>query len=78
MLTPREILNLAAFLQLDLDQSDQDKIVGNILDSLGLKSVESRRIGDQAGSSSGHLSGGERRRLSAGMIVSTLDVQEKM
>jgi ABC-type lipopolysaccharide export system ATPase subunit len=67
-------LNLAAFLQLDLDQSDQDKIVvvGNTLDSLGLKTAFESK------SSSDRLSGGERRRLSAGMIVSTLDVQEKM
>ncbi len=77
MLTPRETINLAAFLQLNLDQNEREELVNNILDSLGLREVESNKIGDhisgQAGSSTtsagGCLSGGERRRLSAGKFL---------
>lgn len=71
MLTPRETVNLAAFLQLNLGKIEQDMLVDQILDSLGLRHVESMTIGDQMsshsgtilGSSGGCLSGGERRRL---------------
>ena len=76
MLTPRETINLAAFLQLDIDRYEREDLVDNILDSLGLRSVESRKIGDQitgqagnSGSGGGCLSGGERRRLSVGKII---------
>jgi len=74
MLTARETIKLAAFLQLDIDEFATLTLVDNILDSLGLRNVESRRIGDQMnsqrgsiGSSGGCLSGGERRRLSVAL-----------
>lgn len=74
MLTPRETIDLAAFLQLDFNNHKRTQLVTTILDSLGLKVVESRTIGDQMASqvgmigsfTSGCLSGGERRRLSVG------------
>lgn len=78
MLTPRETLDLATFLQLDIHTSDRERIIDQTLDQLGLKHVESRKIGDagignsDSGSSGGgrgdggSLSGGERRRLSVG------------
>jgi ABC-type multidrug transport system ATPase subunit len=70
-LTPRETVNLAAFLQLDHGADEQNQLVDNILDSLGLRHVEARSVGEQlSGSygkaSGGSLSGGERRRLSVG------------
>lgn len=66
MLTAREVLVLATFLQLNMDHKEQKDLVDHIMDSLGLRHVESNRIGSQAGSASGRLSGGERRRLSIG------------
>ena len=80
MLTTRETVDLAAFLQLgNIGKSERDEILDSIIDSLGLRHVESRRIGgDLYGQSSngsgsagglGCLSGGERRRLSVGKLV---------
>ncbi len=66
MLTAREVLSLATFLQLNIDNEEQQKLVSQIMDSLGLRHVESNRIGSQAGLGSSRLSGGERRRLSVG------------
>ena len=74
MLTPRETLNLATYLQLGINKSQRDILVDRTLDKLGLRHVESRRIGNPTlGSSgnisSGSLSGGERRRLSVGRVI---------
>lgn len=63
MLTVRETVELAAFLQLGGDGADRRRVVDGILDSLGLSAVENRRIG--------FLSGGERRRLSFALEVVT-------
>jgi ABC-type multidrug transport system ATPase subunit/ABC-type multidrug transport system permease subunit len=63
MLTARETMNLATFFQLDLNKAEQEKLVDNTLDKLGLRHVEHMRIGDE-GLHHGCLSGGERRRLS--------------
>ena len=74
-LTPRETVKLAAFLQLDQGADEQNRLVDSILDSLGLRNVEARSVGDQLNNSGGgvlgkksggSLSGGERRRLSVG------------
>ena len=72
MLTPRETLHLATFLQLGLDKGDRKRLVDQTLDKLGLRHVQSRRIGspsigESGNIKSGSLSGGERRRLSVGM-----------
>lgn len=77
MLTPRETIQLAAFLQLKIDEeattietttTRREEAVDRILDSLGLRDAESRRIGqpDDLRGFFGCLSGGERRRLSVG------------
>jgi len=72
MLTAREVLSLATFLQLNINHEEQQDLVDHIMDSLGLRHVESNRIGSQAGSGSCRLSGGERRRLSVALeLVST-------
>lgn len=63
MLTPRETMNLATFLQLDLNKIEQEKLVDTTLDKLGLRHVEHMSIGNE-GHHHGCLSGGERRRLS--------------
>ncbi len=74
MLTPRETLNIATFLQLGgIDESEREVLIDNTLDKLGLRHIESRRIGDpvighSGNIASGSLSGGERRRLSVGKI----------
>ena len=71
MLTPRETLYLATFLQLNLNQAERDVLIDDTLDKLGLRHVESRQIGspiigDSGSIIGGSLSGGERRRLSVG------------
>ena len=74
MLTPRETINLAAFLQLNIVKKDRDMLVDKIFNSLGLRSVENRRIGefDTIDGLFGRLSGGERRRLSLGKLCNEL------
>jgi len=74
MLTPKETINLAAFLQLSkLERETRGELVDHILDSLGLRDVESRRIGhpDDLGGFYGCLSGGQRRRLSVALELVT-------
>ena len=72
MLTPRETLHLATFLQLvGIDKVEREMLIDRTLDQLGLRHVESRRIGNpiigpSGNIRSGSLSGGERRRLSVG------------
>ena len=69
MLTPRETVDLAAYLQLGREwkRTERTALVDSILDSLGLRKVEHRQIGATDGA--GGLSGGERRRLSVGTYV---------
>ena len=74
MLTPRETLHIATFLQLDVDRLEREILISNTLDKLGLRHVQTRRIGDPTYSHSGNvasgsLSGGERRRLSVGTFM---------
>jgi len=74
MLTPRETLDLAAYLQLSgCDVSERRRIVDGMLDSLGLSSVADRSVGDRTmgGGDGGGLSGGERRRLSLAIELIT-------
>mmetsp|Transcript_30578 Transcript_30578/g.35649 ORF Transcript_30578/g.35649 Transcript_30578/m.35649 type:complete len:715 (-) Transcript_30578:157-2301(-) len=78
MLTPRETLSLATFLQLETQFDERNEMISRILDSLGLRHVESRRIGSpivgesgNVGISYGSLSGGERRRLSVALELVT-------
>ncbi len=79
MLTPRETLALATFLQLDIDKEQREVLIDQTLDKLGLRHVESRRIGSpiigesggNIGTSAGSLSGGERRRLSVALELVT-------
>jgi len=66
MLTVKETVALATFLQLDMTQREQDTLAGEILDSLGLTKVQNHRIGEMGGKSGG-LSGGERRRVSVAL-----------
>ena len=73
MLTPRETLHLATYLQLNLDTFERENLIDDTLDKLGLRHVESRQIGspiigDSGSVTAGSLSGGERRRLSVGKI----------
>ena len=72
MLTTREAVDLAAFLEFpDLPKSKRDELVESSLDALGLKAVQHRPIGDRA-TGGGGLSGGERRRLSVALeLLST-------
>ena len=66
MLTVRETLEMAAFLELPhYSRKQRDRRIQSSLDSLGLTKVQHRRIGN-AGSGHGGsgLSGGEQRRLS--------------
>jgi len=78
MLTPREIMELAAFLQLPQSKVDTEAInlkdeVSRILYSLGLSHVENRTVGSRSlGEDNSHgLSGGERRRLSVAVELVT-------
>jgi len=74
MLTPRETLDLAAYLQLSgCDQTERRRIVDQTLDSLGLAGVADRSVGDRTmgGGDGGGLSGGERRRLSLAIELIT-------
>lgn len=74
MLTPRETLDLAAYLQLSgYDTSERRQIVDGMLDSLGLSKVANQSIGDRTmgGGDGGGLSGGERRRLSLAIELIT-------
>ena len=74
MLTPRETLDLAAYLQLSgCDRTERRRIVDQTLDSLGLAGVADRSVGDRTmgGGNGGGLSGGERRRLSLAIELIT-------
>jgi ABC-type multidrug transport system ATPase subunit len=77
MLTARETIELAAFLQLPGHQRKKERkhTVNTILESLGLKAHQHRRIGERVtggtSTSKGGLSGGERRRLSVGVELVT-------
>ena len=63
MLTVKETLELAAFLELpQFTELQRLRRVNGILDSLGLSKLKDRKIGDSAMHQG--LSGGERRRLS--------------
>ncbi len=77
MLTPRETLQLATYLQLNLNKSEREVLIDDTLDKLGLRHVESRQIGSPIIGESGNihggsLSGGERRRLSVGKYLYNL------
>ena len=79
MLTPRETLDLAAYLQLSgCDGATRRQIVDSVLAALGLTSVADRTVGGRsldggmiAGGGRGGLSGGERRRLSLAVELIT-------
>ena len=81
MMTPRETLDLAAYLQLDGDGvrsiKNRGDVVNRTLDSLGLAHVSDRPVGDRSlgvahgQGTSGGLSGGERRRLSLAVELIT-------
>eukprot|EP00536_Pseudo-nitzschia_multiseries_P010652 jgi/Psemu1/326112/estExt_fgenesh1_pg.C_3330013 len=63
MLTVKETLQLAAFLELpQYTERQRRERVKSIMESLGLVKLENRKIGDSANHSG--LSGGEKRRLS--------------
>eukprot|EP00978_Attheya_sp_CCMP212_P026572 scaffold87617_cov61-Attheya_sp.AAC.8 len=70
MLSPRETLDMAASLQLNLGKEEISEKVSRVVDSLGLAKVQHRPIGNRQSDGQGHdsggagLSGGERRRLS--------------
>ena len=67
MLTPKETIELASYLQLAKDsKSNRQALSQEIIDALGLSHVQKRRIG---GRGSGGLSGGEIRRLSVGASI---------
>ncbi len=69
MLTPKETIELASYLQLAQDSKSKRRALSDeIIEALGLKHVQNRRVGGLMGASP--LSGGERRRLSVGMIYS--------
>jgi ABC-type multidrug transport system ATPase subunit len=72
MLTTREAVDMAAFLQFpQLRKSKRDELVESSLDALGLKTVQHRPIGDRT-TGKGGLSGGEKRRLSVALeLLST-------
>lgn len=74
MLTPRETLHLATYLQLNLNHLERESLIDDTLDKLGLRHVESSQIGspiigDSGSVTGGSLSGGERRRLSVGEFL---------
>lgn len=71
MLTTKETLQLAAYLEFPaMKRSERDMIVQKSMDSLGLKPVQGRKIGDRSlpGAKDG-LSGGEQRRLSLALVM---------
>ncbi|KAF9350487.1 hypothetical protein BGX34_001194, partial [Mortierella sp. NVP85] len=77
-LTVRETLNYAAHLRLPRTMSNQKKreLVELVLLELGLKECADTRVGDPGGGESGSggirgISGGERRRVSAGVQLLT-------
>ncbi|KAI8599654.1 P-loop containing nucleoside triphosphate hydrolase protein [Dissophora ornata] len=77
-LTVRETLNYAAHLRLPRTMSSQKKreLVELVLLELGLKECADTRVGDPGGGESGSggirgISGGERRRVSAGVQLLT-------
>ena len=69
MLTPREVLYLASFLQLSVPPSTRAQIVDRTIESLGLQHIQYNSIGDRQTSSG--ISGGERRRLAVGIELVT-------
>lgn len=73
MLTVRETLDLAAYLELPhLVLSQRDALVQTHLDALGLAHAADRPIGsDLTGLGTARLSGGERRRLSVALELLT-------
>lgn len=73
MLTVKETLEMAAFLELPhLTKSERNARVQSITESLGLMKLQDRRIGDPTIRHKGGLSGGEQRRVSlARELVST-------
>ena len=80
MLTAEETLQLAAFLELPhLDETARQALVEQQLAQLGLTKVAHRRVGDASSSavstmtssSSGRISGGERRRLAVALELLT-------
>lgn len=70
MLTPKETVELASYLQLAQESKTKRRALSQeIIDALGLSHVQKRRIGGSRWSFAGaSLSGGERRRLSVGMM----------
>lgn len=65
MLTVRETLEMAAFLELPhFTERQRQARVRATMDSLGLRKVEDRAVGDPSIMNKGGLSGGEQRRLS--------------
>jgi ABC-type multidrug transport system ATPase subunit len=63
LMTVKETLDLAAFLQLPtFSKRQRQRRVKSILTSLGLKDLQHRRVGESSNQRS--LSGGEKRRLS--------------
>lgn len=70
MLTPREILSFAAFLQLPLPASSREEIVDRTIESLGLTKVQHHHVGNRQSGSG--LSGGEKRRLAVGVELVTM------
>lgn len=73
LLTVRETLDLAAFLELPhVAVQDRHALVQSLLESLGLKHVANRKIGSWFSfHDEGRLSGGERRRLSVALELVT-------
>lgn len=70
MLTPREILSFAAFLQLPIScKSSRDFIVDKTISSLGLEHIQHNIVGDRRLGQG--ISGGEKRRLSVGVELVT-------
>ncbi|KAG0282433.1 hypothetical protein BGZ98_006782, partial [Dissophora globulifera] len=77
-LTVRETLNYAASLRLPKSLSNEDRktMVELVLLELGLKDCANTRVGDAGGGETGSskirgISGGERRRVSAGVQLLT-------
>ncbi|CAJ1958572.1 unnamed protein product [Cylindrotheca closterium] len=65
MLTVKETLDMAAFLELPhLIESQRNARVQSIMESLGLTKLQDRPIGDPTTRHKGGLSGGEQRRVS--------------